>query len=102
EEEQRNQQDPHEHGHPGDTKPAQTLEDDCPWIDEDGFDVEDDEEHGGEVKTDSEATPGGGPGNDAGFIGERLRSGGPSAGQPGWKAEGNECRNEDRRERREQ
>jgi len=40
-----------------------------PWVEEDDFDIEDEEDHGDEVETDIEAFAGGVDGGHARFVG---------------------------------
>jgi hypothetical protein len=47
-----------EHRHGGEARPAELAKDDRPRVHEDDLDVENDEQDGGEVELDREATPG--------------------------------------------
>src|SRR5881397_143087 len=99
---QGHQQDGGEHRHLDDAEPAQSLDDHGPGVDEDGLDVEDDEEHGRQVKADGKAAACTSARHDAGLVGQILRCGSPAARQPGRKEEGDESENQDRSKKNEQ
>src|SRR4029077_1394452 len=82
------EQDAHEHQHLDEAEPLELLQEHRPWIEEDRFDVEDDEEHRRQIEPHRYAAMGGSVGDDPGFIRRHL--------SPGWacgaehEAQGNE------------
>src|SRR5207302_10503514 len=91
-----------DHRHLSDPKPAQPLEDDGPRVDEAGLNVEDDEEHRGQIEADRKAPSRAAARDDARFIRKILGGTAPATRQPGGKEEGNKAENEDGGKKNEQ